>query len=65
MHMSSECHKPIIIYDYIYESDEISQIYISNILGVYRKKKYTSPILRNFNKKSEQQLKYVTHATCD
>lgn len=35
MHMSSECHKPIIIYDYIYESDKISQIYISNILRVY------------------------------
>lgn len=36
--MSSECHKPIIIYGYIYVSDEISQIYVSNILGVYRKK---------------------------
>lgn len=43
MHMSSECHKPIIIYDYIYESDEISQIYISNILGVYRKKSILHP----------------------
>lgn len=39
--------------------------YISVIYLEYTEKKYTSPILRNFNKKSEQQLKYVTHATCD